>query len=165
MVQSNRSLVSPDFTATAKSFFAEISFFVKTFFFVYLGLIIDFSNYQLIILGFLITVLFLLVRPITLKLLRLTSVPKKDMAFMQTLVPKGLAAAVLAQLPLLYVADNPALLPKVEQFSTIVLSVIMFSILFSTIGVYMTEKGKFSGFDELLDLRKQLEKIKKMMDL
>lgn len=141
-------------TPSAKFFFAEISFFVKIFFFVYLGLLISVTNIGLIVIGFLLTILLYLTRPLGVAIAnKKNKLDDKDRVFMEILTPKGLAAAVLAQLPLQYVAKG-ANIPHAEQFSTIVLSVIMFSILISTIGVFLTEKGSFKGFGDLLDLRK-----------
>jgi potassium/hydrogen antiporter len=136
-------------TPSAKFFFSEISFFVKVFFFVYLGLLISLDNVGLILVGFLLTVLLFLTRPLAVAIShRKTNLDNRDRVFMEILTPKGLAAAVLAQLPVQFGV------PYAEQFSTIVLSVIMFSILLSTIGVFLTGKGKFNGVKEMLDLRK-----------
>jgi NhaP-type Na+/H+ or K+/H+ antiporter len=136
-------------TPSAKFFYSQISFFVKVFFFVYLGLIINLENLSLILIGFLLTILLFLTRPLAVKLAnRKTKLEDKDRIFMEILTPKGLAAAVLAQLPAQYGIAHG------EQFSTIALSVIFFSILLSTIFVFLTEKGKFSGFANMLDLRK-----------
>ncbi|MBT3463464.1 hypothetical protein HN451_00630, partial [archaeon] len=143
-------------TPSAKFFFSEISFFVKVFFFVYLGLLINFENISLMLIGFLLTILLFLFRPLAVKISNRhnSSLEHKDRIFMEILTPKGLAAAVLAQLPAQYGITNG------EQFSTIVLSVIFFSILISTIAVFMTEKGKFNGVSQMLDLRK-LRRTKK----
>ena len=127
-------------TSSEKFFFAEISFFVKTFFFFYLGIIL---------LGFLLTVILFLIRPLAVSIAsRKYKLRDKDRIFIEILTPKGLAAAVLAQLP------AQAGVAYGDQFSTIVLAVIMFSILISTVGVFLTERGKFKGIKELLDLRK-----------
>jgi len=140
---------------SAKFFFSEISFFLKTFFFVYLGLIINFNNLTLIFMGFLITLLLFLVRPLAVKIsMRKAKFEAKDLVIMESLNPKGLAAAVLAQLPV----QNKIIYG--DQFSTIVLSVIIFSILLSTISVFLAEKGKFRGINQLLDIRPLINKIR-----
>lgn len=88
-------------TPSAKFFFSQLSFFVKVFFFVYLGLLINFKNLQLMVIGFLLTILLFLFRPIAVKISnRNTNLEHKDRIFMEILTPKGLAAAVLAQLPI-----------------------------------------------------------------
>ena len=136
-------------TPSEKFFFAEISFFVKTFFFFYLGMIINLTDIPLILLGLLLTLLLFLIRPVAVSIAnRKNKLRDRDRVFMEILTPKGLAAAVLAQLP----AQTGVAYG--EQFSTIVLAVIMFSILISTVGVFLTERGKFFGIKKLLDLRK-----------
>jgi potassium/hydrogen antiporter len=140
-------------TPSAKFFFSQLSFVVKIFFFVYIGLLINFENLGLMVIGFLLTVLLFLFRPIAVTIVsRKSNLEDKDRIFMEILTPKGLAAAVLAQLPLQYGITNG------EQFSNIVLSVIFFSILISTIAVFMTEKDKFKGVSHMLDLRKVFKK-------
>ena len=110
------------------------------------------------VIGFLLTILLFLFRPIAVKISnRDSNLEHKDRIFMEILTPKGLAAAVLAQLPAQYGIPNGA------EFSTIVLSVIFFSILISTIAVFMTEKGKFNGVSHMLDLRRILRKKHKIL--
>jgi potassium/hydrogen antiporter len=142
-------------TSSQKFFFAEISFFIKTFFFVYLGLIIDLRYAGLIILGFLLTLLLYLSRPIAVRLAS-GKAELKDRTLMEVLVPKGLAAAVLAQLPAQYGIAHSAMFPN------IVLSVIMFSILLSTVGVFLTERKNFRGLGRYLDLRTYCRNIKNL---
>jgi potassium/hydrogen antiporter len=143
-------------TPSAKFFFSEVSFFVKVFFFVYLGLIISLTNSLLIIVGFVLTIVLFVARPLAVLFTnrKTKNLDDRDKVFMEVLSPKGLAAAVLAQLPLQYVA-NGANIPHVQQFSTIVLSVIMFSILISTIGVYFTGKNQFHGVVSLFSKHKE----------
>jgi len=138
-------------TTSAKFFFSEISFVVKTLFFVYLGLLLDLSNLKLLLIGFLLTVLLFIVRPVAVSLRTKNDIhlKDKDKIFMEILTPKGLAAAVLAQLPLQAV-EKGAIIPHAGEFSTVVLSIIMFSILISTVGVFATEKGKFRGIKGLV---------------
>ncbi|MBU0757184.1 MAG: cation:proton antiporter [Nanoarchaeota archaeon] len=130
-----QSVVSP----SAKFFYSEISFFVKSFFFVYLGLIIDFTDYWSLLIGLALTILLFLVRPLAVFMTTKKTTQKKDKVFMEILAPKGLAAAVLAQLPLHNGIANGL------KYSTIVSSVIFFSILLSTLLVFLTEKGHFNG--------------------
>ncbi len=123
----------------ARFFYSEISFFVKSFFFVYLGILIDFSDYFALIIGFMLTVILVLIRPAAVHIAAGNKMRKKDRTFMEILAPKGLAAAVLAQLPMQAGIENG------PRYSTIVSSVIFFSILVSTILVFLTDKGYFKG--------------------
>lgn len=132
--------LSPD----ARFFYSEITFFIKSFFYVYLGMLMNFTNFNLILIGLLITFVLLLIRPLSVFLTVGKRTQDKDRIFMEILIPKGLAAAVLAQLALHEGIQNA------EYFSTIVLAVIMFSILLATILVYFTEKGSFLGIQKTL---------------
>jgi potassium/hydrogen antiporter len=136
-------MVEKDNTASMshsqKFFYSEISFFVKSFFFVYLGLLMNFNDLGGILLGFLLTLIIFIIRPFVVLITVKTHILDKDRAFMEALAPKGLAAAVLAQIP------AQAGLPYGEKYSTIVLSIIFFSILISTILIFIIEKGYFKG--------------------
>jgi NhaP-type Na+/H+ or K+/H+ antiporter len=131
-----------------KFFYSEISFFVKSFFFVYLGLMINLSELHLILLGFFLTLLIFIVRPLSVKLSGLTKkVSERDRVYVEVLNPKGTSAAVLAQLPLQYGILHAA------EISTIIPSVIAFSILICVITVFLASKGYFHGVGQLLDIR------------
>jgi cell volume regulation protein A len=118
-------------TPTTKFFYAEISFFVKSFFFVYLGILLTLTDYTLITTGFALTIAIGVIRPIAVYIAtwreKFDSI---DVTTMKVLIPRGLAAAVLAQIPLSYGIDGA------ESFVAIVFSVIFFSILFTTLGHY-----------------------------
>lgn len=124
-------------------FYAEISFIVKAFFFVYLGLLINFSNILMMVLAFLLVVILFLVRPIATLPLRKKTNPK-DLAVIEGLVPKGLAAAVLAQIPV------QAGIEGAQIFGDLVLGVVFFSILLSTILIFLIEKNKYAGTSVLI---------------
>lgn len=122
-----------------KFFFSEISFVVKSLFFVYLGLLLQFETALPYIIGTVIVIGLFLVRPLATITVR-GNKTTKEQAIMDSLVPKGLAAAVLAQLP------TQAGIPGTENFSAIAFSIILISILFSTILIFLSERGLFKGF-------------------
>ena len=125
----------------AKFFYAEISFFVKSFFFVYLGLSINLHSINMILVGAAIAILLILIRPLGVKLSGIgKSISDKDRTYVEILNPKGTAAAVLALLPLQYG------LSFAEDFSTLVFSVITFSILICIILVFLANRNHFHGF-------------------
>jgi NhaP-type Na+/H+ or K+/H+ antiporter len=134
-------------------FYAEVSFFVKSFFFVYLGLLIDFSNLAPFIMATIIVVALFLIRPMAVY-----PVAKKldirNKAAMQALVPKGLAAAVLAQVALQSI-------PEAAIFTNIVLGVILISIILSSLLVFLVEKNHFHGFYHRMSLKKKAAVPKK----
>ncbi|MBI2663806.1 cation:proton antiporter [Candidatus Woesearchaeota archaeon] len=125
-------------SSSARAFFSQISFFVKTFFFVYIGILVSMTEYYLIWLGFLIAAAVFLMRPISVKFSYKPEQPL-DRPIMESMIPKGLAAAVLAQIPMQMGILNA------EQLLTPVISAIFFTIAITTIMVFLTEKGKYRG--------------------
>ncbi|MGV8162309.1 MAG: cation:proton antiporter [Candidatus Nanoarchaeia archaeon] len=126
-----------------KFFYGELSFIVKTFFFVYLGLIMTFSDWRVWLSAFVIVlILFVSIRPLSVFFIR-KKLSLKDKAIIESLVPKGLAAAVLAQLP------AQAGIPGTEFFANLVFAVILLSIILSTILVYLVEKNQYRGISGL----------------
>src|SRR4030043_225096 len=125
----------------AKFFYAEISFFVKSFFFVYLGLSINLENINIILAGIALSILIMLIRPLAVKLSGIGKmVNDKDRVYVEILNPKGTAAAVLVLLLFQY---N---LPYAEDFSTLVFSAIAFSIFACVFLVFLTNRNHFHGF-------------------
>jgi len=84
-------------------FYREAVFLLKTYFFVYLGISIHFGAAELAIIAVLMVVLVYLMRlGLTRIVFRNESYGLRDAAITSMLAPKGLAAAVLAALPLQY---------------------------------------------------------------
>jgi len=125
-------------TSQKKYFYSEISFFLKSFFFVYLGLLVTFPGWPLLILSFFISLAFFFVRPLAVFPIA-RKMPRKEKAILEVLVPKGIVAVVLAQL-----AMQNNLIP--ENFVSMIPLVIFFTILLSTIFLFFVERGKFYGF-------------------
>ena len=138
---------------SARTFFSQISFFVKTFFFVYIGTLILFSDHGAIILGLVISIAIFLIRPFSVKLGFKPNEKPKDKAIMESLAPKGLAAAILAQIPF---QEGIA---GTEKITITVISAIVFTIVITTILVFLVEKTKYRGMSHLLS--PVLNKLKK----
>jgi NhaP-type Na+/H+ or K+/H+ antiporter len=119
-------------------FYSEISFLVKSFFFVYLGMIIKFTSPEPYIIAGALVAGFYLLRPVS-TIIAGKGFAGNDRAVVDALVPKGLAAAVLAQLP------AAAGIPGTELFADIVLAAVLISIIMSTVLVFLAEKGIFMG--------------------
>ena len=122
---------------TEKQLFSEVVFLLKTFFFVYIGVSIKLDRIMPLLIGLAITVvLFALRIPIVKLSVRREKddMPVEDKTFMSGIVPKGLAAAVLATIPV------QRGLAGGETIQNIVFSVILFSILFTSIMVPILEK-------------------------
>lgn len=121
---------------TEKQLFSEVVFLLKTFFFVYIGISIRLDHFWPILVGFIITlVLFALRIPIVRMSVHKEKgeFPTEDKMFMSGIVPKGLAAAVLATIPM------QQGLPGGDLIQSIVFAVILFSITFTSIMVPVLE--------------------------
>jgi potassium/hydrogen antiporter len=136
-----RSTITSALSTQAKNFYAEISFFVKTFFFIYLGILMDFSNPIVFLYGALLTLGIYVLRAYIVKLIfRRRNLDDKDRTYLEIMAPKGLAAAVLTQ-----VAVQHAV-PAAESIVTLILSVILLSILLTSFLTFLTEYNLFKGF-------------------
>ncbi len=84
-------------------FYREAVFLLKTYFFVYLGISIHFSEVNTGLASLAMVVLVFIMRAVLVRFVaRDDSYNLRDAAFTSMLVPKGLASAVLATLPLKY---------------------------------------------------------------
>lgn len=88
------------FNDNEKNFFSEIVFIMQTYFFVYVGISLQFGSLYVYGIGLLIVVLIILSRPLSIRLLTKKDISASEVAIMSVMTPKGLVAAVLASLPL-----------------------------------------------------------------
>ena len=124
-------------TETEKVFFSEVAFLLKTFFFVYLGLSLELISEQLIMVSLvLVAIAFILRVPATRLSLR-RSLPLKDMSIVAVMAPKGLAAVVLASLPL-----QQGILGG-EVIQSLTYGVVLLSIVITSFLVMLIDKTKF----------------------
>ena len=134
-------VISSVLSPSAKNFYAEISFFVKVFFFVYLGVLMDFSDPWIYLWGLIITLAIYLARPFAVR--RSFGAGKLDTmtrTHLEVMIPKGLAAAVLAQLA---VSSG---VPGATTIVPIILAVVLISIVLTSILVILNERQLFRGF-------------------
>ena len=85
---------------TERVFIAEVVFLLKTFFFVYLGVSIKFTEIHIVYYACVLTVLIFLIRPIAAWIGLSRSTPMHDASLIAIMSPKGLAAVVLAAIPI-----------------------------------------------------------------
>jgi cell volume regulation protein A len=111
-------------------FYSEISFLIKTFFFVYLGLLITFDKPQPLVLGVILAFVLLLSRclPVLLSTAG-SSVLWKNKGILTTMLPRGLAAAVVAEMVI------AAGIPNATIYSSIVLAVIVSTVAIAAISI------------------------------
>ncbi|RLI96781.1 MAG: hypothetical protein DRO96_02310 [Candidatus Aenigmatarchaeota archaeon] len=119
-----------------KRFQSELSFFVRSFFFVFLGVIVTINHglitYSIVIAATLVIVRFLVVQISTTGM----HINPLEMNTMRIMSPRGLAAAVLAQLPIVYG------LPHAEIFPDVVFIVILTTIIYTTFAVKLSFKNE-----------------------
>lgn len=111
-----------------RRFHEQISFMLRTFFFVYLGLIFNLNNLYVFVPGAVIAAVLLLTRYFAVQLTCFrNSVLRFDWVVMTVIFPRGLATAVLAQT----VAQRN--LPVSAELADIALSVIMITVIVSSV--------------------------------
>jgi len=129
-------------TQTEKVFFSEVAFLLKTFFFVYLGISIQLISNQLLIVGLILTAVAFLIRIPAVKLSVRKEFPVKDISLMAVMIPKGLAAVVLASIPLQEGVNGG------ELINNITYGVVLISIVLTSVLVLLIDKTKFYALYE-----------------
>lgn len=127
---------------TEKAFFTEASFLLKTFFFIYLGISLQFSSTGIILIGILITFIAFALRIPAVKIAVGRSVSTKEAALMAVMIPKGLAAAVLASIP------AQAGIVGGELIRDVTYMVILISIVATSVMIPLLERTRVSDFYE-----------------
>lgn len=118
---------------------SEITLILKTFFFLYLGMLASFANLEFVSVGLLITFCIFATRWLSVKIL----FPVKrgqsllDVLTLTAMGPRGLACAVLATIPLRLNFESGFAIQQI-LFSTIPLT-----ILFTAIFVFLSENERF----------------------
>jgi NhaP-type Na+/H+ or K+/H+ antiporter len=133
---------------TEKLFFSELVFVVKTFFFVFIGLSVEFSDYSSMGIAISLTGVLLFSRYGAVRVSMNRQTPGNDALLMSVMVPKGTAAAVLAGLPLQLGIVGGDLIQNLTY------GVVTFSILITAALVFLVERTSsqtsetwlFSGF-------------------
>lgn len=119
-------------------FFAQLVTLLKTFFFIYIGISIHFTHIEIFYMGAVLTVAFFLARIVIVWITIPRSIPASDASIIAVMEPKGLAAAVLASLPL------EAGLSIGQAIQDITYIVIFLSILLCSVLVFLLERTPFS---------------------
>ncbi len=115
-------------------FLGEIVFLLKTFFFVYIGLSIRFTDMEWLLFGGLLTLVMLIPRIAAVGLTLRSHTSTRDASLAACMVPKGLAAAVLAEL---LVQQNVA---GAAELQSIVYAVIFFGVVITSILVFLVNQ-------------------------
>ena len=138
-----------EFTSIEKTLFSEVIFLVKTFFFIFLGMSIQFGNGKILFIGIILTGLIYIGRLALCKILIKKNTPISEAAMISFIIPKGLAAAVLAEVPM-HMGLPATIVPIFIEIRAIIYMVILFSILLTALLIYGYETGLIqSRYDQL----------------
>lgn len=119
-----------------RAFHSQISFLIRSFFFVFTGLLFSFSSFNTVFFGVFLAFVFLGLRVVAVRMSTLKSHLSGERTLMTVMLPRGLAAAVLASLPL------TVGVPGSQVFPEIVFMVILTSIVMCTVGVAFLKKQR-----------------------
>lgn len=108
----------------------QLTFLVRAFFFVFVGLLASFGRLEYIVFGVIATIVIYVGRILVTKVSLTRRFSKLDKKVTEVMIPRGLAAAVLATLPLTFVD-----FPHAEAYPQIVFFIIMASVIITTIGL------------------------------
>lgn len=123
-----------------KGFFKEFVFILKTYFFVYIGISIPFTNAWAFIYGAIIAAVLYLVRFLLIVFVGKENTPEERLS-VSILIPKGLIAAVLASIPeQVNLAVGQNIIPYASFVKHITYAVIFCSIIYCSILVLLTSK-------------------------
>jgi cell volume regulation protein A len=113
-----------------KKFHSQMSFLIKTFFFVYLGLMMTFDDLDVVLTGVLLSFALLFVRYFVVLLTSIgNSTLLKNSGFLTTMLPRGLSAAVVAEV---VVAAGIA---NASSYPNIIMIVIVTTVVISALGI------------------------------
>lgn len=117
-----------------KNLYEELAFLVKTFFFIYLGLSIPFESSGIVAVALSIVIVLFIMRPACALLLTGGQMTPHDKSLTAVMLPKGLAAAVLAGLPGQYGMVEGA------DIQAITYHVVLYSILLTSVLIPLVER-------------------------
>jgi cell volume regulation protein A len=112
----------------------QLTFLVRSFFFVFVGLMASFGQIEYMIFGVLATIAIYYGRSFIGKITLTKRFSKLDKAVTNSMIPRGLAAAVLATYPITLG------LPNAEAYSQMVFFIILSSVIITTIGLGKSKK-------------------------
>jgi len=112
----------------------QLTFLVRSFFFVFVGLMASFGQIEYLIFGVLITIAVYFGRIFVGKITLTKRFSLLDRAVTNSMIPRGLAAAVLATYPITMG------LPNAEAYPQLVFFIILSSVIITTIGLGKSKK-------------------------
>ena len=107
----------------------QVTFLVRAFFFVFVGLLASFAQIEYVIFGVIAAIAIYIGRIIITKTVLVRGFSKLDIKVTSVMIPRGLAAAVLATFPL------SMGLPNADAYPQIIFFVVITSVIITTIGL------------------------------
>ncbi len=117
-----------------REFIAEVVFLLAAFFFIYIGISMRLSNLPLVFLGLLFSAMLMVLRLPAARFTLRNSISPRDASLISVMTPKGLAAAVLASVPLQH---N---LPGGDEIQRLTYSIVMFSIVLTSLMTFLVDR-------------------------
>jgi cell volume regulation protein A len=112
----------------------QLTFLVRSFFFVFVGLMATFGQIEYVIFGVVVTIAVYVGRIGLVKTVLRKGFSKLDKSVTKSMIPRGLAAAVLATYPITMGLPNAELYPQMIFF------IILSSVIITTIGLGKSKK-------------------------
>ncbi len=112
----------------------QLTFLVRSFFFVFVGLMATFGQIEYMIFGIVITVAVFVGRAGVVKAVLTKRFSRLDKSVTNSMIPRGLAAAVLATYPITMG------LPNAEAYPQMIFFIILSSVIITTIGLGKSKK-------------------------
>ena len=112
----------------------QLTFLVRSFFFVFVGLMATFGEIEYVIFGVVVTIAVYVGRMSLVKAVLRKGFSKLDKSVTKSMIPRGLAAAVLATYPITMGLPNAELYPQMIFF------IILSSVIITTIGLGKSKK-------------------------
>ena len=107
----------------------QLTFLIRSFFFVFVGLMASFGQIEYIVFGILITIAIYIGRTYLIKATLTKRFSMLDKTVTTSMIPRGLAAAVLATYPITLG------LPNADAYPQIIFFIILSSVIITTIGM------------------------------
>lgn len=123
-----------------KSFFKEMVFILKTFYFVYIGICIPFTDTMALVYGVIIAAAIFVARLILIFIVGHKNTPT-DRWIVSIMMPKGLVSAVLGSMPMqINQVAGYEVIPYAERIQCMVYSIIFFSIIICSLMVLLSRR-------------------------
>ena len=142
----------------------QLTFLVRSFFFVFVGLMASFGQIEYLVFGVLITIAVYFGRMFIGKVTLTKRFSRLDRAVTNSMIPRGLAAAVLATYPITMG------LPNAEAYPQLVFFIILSSVIITTIGLGKSKnipppESVEGGFVKPLEESKDDSIVEKISDI